>query len=172
MSGLEFTSKIIAAVLSWPVAVALVAFWQREAIGRLIDRIQSFRGAGVEVDTTKLEVAARDAVDSKIDVNKVVSGLSSAVSAGGGIETRGAETRAGAGYSGAGGRGPALVADVVSRLAKEKEEDERRRREAVRRLINETAQWGWRFGRRGAGPPDLVIDWDGDDPQIIGAWGG
>ena len=49
--------------------------------------------------------------------------------------------------------------------------DAETRRQAIERAINLGAEWGFQARGQYATPPTLTIQWDGDEPHVIGAWG-
>lgn len=75
MGVLEFASEISKSVLSWPVAVVVVALIFRTRINELIRRMKRLEGFGANVDfTEELETARSEARQASTDAKIQASG--------------------------------------------------------------------------------------------------
>jgi hypothetical protein len=165
MGAVQFFSVVLPAVF-WPLAVALITWWQRESIGRLIDRVRSGRVFGQEFDAPPSDLAgAVEGGASSPEVEEVIRSASEVARPSlptvSGEESSVAEPV---------DPGPFWVS-MLGRLSEANQNDEDRRRSEVERVMQSAARWGALLARN---HPNDVDDWepvvqwkDDGEPEIV-----
>jgi hypothetical protein len=172
MGAVEFVSIALPAVF-WPLVVGLIAWWQRHAIGRLIDRIRGGRVLGAEFDAPPRDLA--EAVEGGVsspEVEKVIRAASEAAE-----ETPTFREESPVGKlpqptpNSVAEASRATRLEFFERLTAAQRNDEDRRRAEIERVIQSAARWGAQLARN---RPDEVDDFeplvqwnDNGEPEIV-----
>lgn len=158
MGAVEFVSIALPAIF-WPLVVVLFTWWQRDPIGRLIDRIRGGRAFGAEFDAPPPDLAeAVQGGASSPEVEELIRSASEEVKQ---APSSGEESSRNEVLDSMARADVAASRSLLERLTLAQHQDEGRRRSEIERVMQSAARWGATMAR--SAPNDI----DGWEPKVL-----